>query len=108
MQPTQQDGTISELQGILRHREEYGLRHVLREMRVAKDAQGGGIDEIHMAPHQIGKCGFGSSFRVIAQELAMRQIVHLLNSNRRRKNRTEQGKLSNWKLLPLQRSDFIS
>jgi hypothetical protein len=40
-----------------------GLRHVLREMRVAIDLpERGGINQIHMALHQFGEGLFGIGF----------------------------------------------
>ena len=76
MQPTQQDGTTRELPGVLRQGDENALGDVFRQVRIAEDPQSGGIDEINVALHQIGKRSLGAAFDVIAQELLVRQIVH--------------------------------
>ena len=76
MQPARQNGTLHELPGILRQRNESALREVFRQVRVANNAQRRRIDEINMAPHQISKRCLRSSLNVITQEPLMLHIVH--------------------------------
>ena len=68
-QPTGQHRAIHELGGVFRECGEHALGHVLSEVRIANHAQRGGIDEIHLAAHQLGECRFGAVFSVGAQQL---------------------------------------
>jgi hypothetical protein len=60
---------IHELGGVFRECDEHALGHVLSEVRIANHAQRGGIDEIHVTAHQLGKGRFGAVFSVGAQQL---------------------------------------
>jgi len=98
MQPTGEHRAIRELGGVLREREEHALRHIFSEMRIANHAQRGGIDEIHVAAHQLGKRRFGAAFSVSAQQLRVGLVVHSPNSSRCPPNRT--GTMKRRSLLP--------
>ena len=69
MQPTGQHRTIRELGEVFRERDEHALSYIFREVRITNHPQRGGIDEIHMAAHQLGERWFGAVFRVGAQQL---------------------------------------
>src|ERR1043165_1139671 len=96
MQPAGQDGTIDELSGALCQRHEHTLGHILRQMRVADHAPGGGIDQIHVAAHQFVESSFRPAFSVSTQQLSVALIVHSSYVSRRRENRTGKGADWSW------------
>lgn len=69
IQPTGQHRAIHELAGVFRKGDEHALGYVFREMRIANHAQRGGMDEIHIAAHQLGERRFGAVFSVGEQQL---------------------------------------
>lgn len=79
---------------VFRQRHKRALCHVLRQMRVADHAQGGGINEVNVPPHKFGKRGVRPARGVVAQKLLVGRTVHSLNGNRRRLNRTRKVKES--------------
>ena len=69
VQPARQDGTVNKFARILRQRDECCLGDILREMSVLDHPQGGGVDQIDVAPHQFGKRALRATFGVIAQQV---------------------------------------
>jgi hypothetical protein len=69
VQPAGNHGTMAELTGAFRKREEYALGHVLGQMRIAHHSQRRRIDKINMAAHQFGKGRFRAVFRVGSQQM---------------------------------------
>ena len=64
----------AELPGILRQRHKHALRHVLGGMCVANHAQRGGVNQINVAPHELGESGFRPLFGVVGKKLVVGQI----------------------------------
>jgi hypothetical protein len=91
MQPTGQDGALRELSRTLRQRHKHALRHIFSQMCIPNHAQGSGIDQVNMPSDQFAERRFCPALGVFLQQLLVGQIVHSLDSNRRRSNRTSQG-----------------
>ncbi len=53
------------------------LGHVFGLVRIANHPQRGGIDEVNVTPHQLGKRRFRMASGVIPQELLVSLSVHL-------------------------------
>ncbi|HMJ64099.1 MAG TPA: hypothetical protein VK615_02020, partial [Candidatus Binatia bacterium] len=69
--------TVSELSGIPSQRHKNTLGDVLGKVRIANHAQHGGINEINVPSHQLGKRGLRPAVSVIAQKALVGQILHL-------------------------------
>ena len=67
MQPAGQDRALSQLARTLCQRNEYSLRHILRQMHVANHAQGRRIDKVNVPARQFVKRGIGFVGGEIAQ-----------------------------------------
>ena len=79
---------MGELPGVLRQRHKHALGHVFGLVRIANHPQRGGIDEVNVTAHQLGKRRFRLASGVISQELLVGLSVHSWNNNRRPENRT--------------------
>jgi len=55
VQPAGQDGVMGELPGVLRQRHKHALGHVFGLVRIANHPKRGGIDEVNVPAHQLGK-----------------------------------------------------
>src|SRR5690242_20210267 len=73
--------------------DEYGLRHVLGEMRVAvHEPHGGGINEIHVTGYHLPKRGFRSGPNILRQ--AMLAVVHFFSVKTRLRLKPDKNKSS--------------
>ena len=68
---------MGELPGVLRQRHKHALGHVFGLVRIANHPQRGGIGEINVPTHQLGKRCFRMASGVIPQELLVGLSVHL-------------------------------
>src|SRR5580765_1031494 len=71
-----------------RESDKHALCDVLGEVRVTNHTPRGGIDEIHVAPHQLVEGGFRTTFSVGLQQLRVGLTIHSLYVSRSRENRT--------------------
>jgi len=76
VQPAGQDWVMGELPGVLRQRHKHALSYVLRQMRIANHPQSGGIDEVNVTAHQLGKRQFRMACGINLQELLVGLRVH--------------------------------
>ena len=66
-----------ECPGFFGEEEEDRLRNILREVRIANLAQGGGVNEIEMPRNEDGKGFVGMFCSAKAQELLVVAVLHL-------------------------------
>lgn len=76
MEPAGEDGTMREPCGVLGEGHKDALGDVLGQMCIADHAQGRGIDQVDVPPHQFGERGFGTRAGEITQELLIGLMVH--------------------------------
>jgi hypothetical protein len=79
---------IRELGRVLCQRYKNCLRYVLRRVGFANHAERGGIDQVNMSKHDLGKRGFGMVLCIVAQQLLVTLIIHSRDNTRCRGNRT--------------------
>jgi hypothetical protein len=67
IEPAGKSARIPYCFGFAGQSDEHRLRHILRKQRFAHEAEGSGINQIHVPRHEFSKSGFGLIFRVLAQ-----------------------------------------
>ena len=88
IEPAGEHGAGAQAGGFAGENDEDGLRHVLRIARVAGETERHGIDEVDVAPHQLGKGRLGIVAGEFPHQVHVVRVCHLSIIPDRRRNWT--------------------
>lgn len=76
MEPARQGGTLLQFRRMPCQFQEYALRHILGQARVAQNTQGCGVDKIDMSMHQLAEGALATFPCISANENLVRIVFH--------------------------------